>query len=72
MVYIAYSPGVNDCAFSNGGCTHLCLPRPDGHSCLCPDLNTGNKTCIAGKSGLIMYCPLLVTCNLNLCCYNVL
>lgn len=29
-------PGPNRCGPSNGGCSHLCLPRPDGISCACP------------------------------------
>lgn len=28
--------GPNRCGPSNGGCSHLCLPRPDGISCACP------------------------------------
>ncbi|MEQ2208960.1 Low-density lipoprotein receptor- protein 4 [Xenoophorus captivus] len=28
--------GFNKCAWRNGGCTHLCLPRPNGTSCACP------------------------------------
>lgn len=30
------SPGFNKCGRRNGGCTHLCLPRPNGTSCACP------------------------------------
>lgn len=30
------SPGLNRCGPSNGGCSHLCLPRPDGITCACP------------------------------------
>uniref|UniRef100_A0A3Q2WR41 Low density lipoprotein receptor-related protein 4 n=1 Tax=Haplochromis burtoni TaxID=8153 RepID=A0A3Q2WR41_HAPBU len=26
----------NKCGRRNGGCTHLCLPRPNGTSCACP------------------------------------
>ena len=29
--------GTNACAVRNGGCSHLCLPRPRGRSCSCPD-----------------------------------
>uniref|UniRef100_A0A8C6LAN2 Low density lipoprotein receptor-related protein 4 n=1 Tax=Nothobranchius furzeri TaxID=105023 RepID=A0A8C6LAN2_NOTFU len=28
--------GFNKCGRNNGGCTHLCLPRPNGTSCACP------------------------------------
>lgn len=30
------SSGFNRCGRRNGGCTHLCLPRPNGTSCACP------------------------------------
>ncbi len=30
--------GINRCAFTNGGCEHICVPQNDGgHKCLCPD-----------------------------------
>ncbi|XP_055899580.1 low-density lipoprotein receptor-related protein 4-like isoform X3 [Biomphalaria glabrata] len=29
--------GINNCSFNNGGCTHLCLARPDGYVCACPN-----------------------------------
>ncbi|KAJ8946706.1 hypothetical protein NQ318_006964 [Aromia moschata] len=35
------------CSNKNGGCTHLCLLRPKGHSCACP---TGIKLGDDGKS----------------------
>ncbi|XP_075884557.1 low-density lipoprotein receptor-related protein 4 isoform X1 [Nelusetta ayraudi] len=28
--------GPDRCGPTNGGCSHLCLPRPDGTSCACP------------------------------------
>eukprot|EP00106_Octopus_bimaculoides_P021308 XP_014788750.1 PREDICTED: low-density lipoprotein receptor-related protein 4-like [Octopus bimaculoides] len=28
--------GTNQCAIRNGGCTHLCLARPNGYKCACP------------------------------------
>uniref|UniRef100_A0AAY5EVI9 Low-density lipoprotein receptor-related protein 4 n=1 Tax=Electrophorus electricus TaxID=8005 RepID=A0AAY5EVI9_ELEEL len=28
--------GFNKCGRHNGGCSHLCLPRPNGTSCVCP------------------------------------
>ncbi|XP_063054021.1 nidogen-1-like [Engraulis encrasicolus] len=37
-------PGANYCSGSNGGCSHLCLPRPGGLTCRCPDANDG--TCV--------------------------
>jgi low density lipoprotein receptor-related protein 5/6 len=29
--------GSNYCKKDNGGCSHLCLPRPEGRTCECPD-----------------------------------
>ncbi|KAH9496208.1 Low-density lipoprotein receptor- protein 4 [Bulinus truncatus] len=29
--------GSNNCSLNNGGCTHLCLARPDGYVCACPN-----------------------------------
>lgn len=29
--------GQNYCSRDNGGCSHLCLPRPGGFTCRCPD-----------------------------------
>lgn len=34
----------NYCSSNNGGCSHLCLPRPGGFTCRCPD--AGDPTCI--------------------------
>uniref|UniRef100_A0A8B9L2A0 Nidogen 1 n=1 Tax=Astyanax mexicanus TaxID=7994 RepID=A0A8B9L2A0_ASTMX len=35
-------PEVNYCSRNNGGCSHLCLPRPQGFTCRCPDVNDGS------------------------------
>lgn len=44
--------GWNECASSNGHCSHLCLATPvSGYTCGCPvhySLNSDNKTC-SGK-----------------------
>ncbi|XP_071809054.1 low-density lipoprotein receptor-related protein 4-like isoform X2 [Asterias amurensis] len=37
MVTPARQTGLNPCAIGNGGCSHLCLARPQGHVCACPD-----------------------------------
>ncbi|XP_004851952.2 low-density lipoprotein receptor-related protein 4 isoform X1 [Heterocephalus glaber] len=40
--------GLNKCGSRNGGCSHLCLPRPSGFSCACPtgiQLKADGKTC---------------------------
>lgn len=40
--------GFNKCGSRNGGCSHLCLPRPSGFSCACPtgiQLKGDGKTC---------------------------
>lgn len=36
------SAGQNYCSAENGGCSHLCLPRPGGFSCRCPDARDGS------------------------------
>ncbi|KAG5278483.1 hypothetical protein AALO_G00099490 [Alosa alosa] len=38
-------PGANYCSGNNGGCSHLCLPRPGGRTCGCPD-NAREGTCV--------------------------
>ncbi|PIK56419.1 putative low-density lipoprotein receptor-related protein 4 isoform X3 [Apostichopus japonicus] len=38
MVTPSRQTGQNPCADGNGGCTHLCLARPRGHICACPDV----------------------------------
>ncbi|XP_070536212.1 low-density lipoprotein receptor-related protein 4-like [Ptychodera flava] len=35
-VQIGDSHGNNVCGQDNGGCSHLCLPRPKGYKCACP------------------------------------
>ncbi|XP_038051609.1 low-density lipoprotein receptor-related protein 4-like [Patiria miniata] len=37
MVSPLRQTGTNPCAIANGGCTHLCLARPQGYVCACPD-----------------------------------
>uniref|UniRef100_A0A4W4DSS1 Nidogen 1b n=1 Tax=Electrophorus electricus TaxID=8005 RepID=A0A4W4DSS1_ELEEL len=34
--------GENYCTRGNGGCSHLCLPRPGGFTCRCPDVGDGS------------------------------
>lgn len=44
--------GENVCGSDNGGCSHLCLPNPQGYSCACPTgiiINPDNKSCPDGK-----------------------
>uniref|UniRef100_A0A8D2LQ87 LDL receptor related protein 4 n=1 Tax=Varanus komodoensis TaxID=61221 RepID=A0A8D2LQ87_VARKO len=40
--------GANKCGMRNGGCSHLCLPNPEGFSCGCPtgiQLKADERTC---------------------------
>ncbi|XP_027007977.2 low-density lipoprotein receptor-related protein 4 isoform X2 [Tachysurus fulvidraco] len=40
--------GFNRCGRNNGGCSHLCLPRPNGTSCACPTgivLKSDGRSC---------------------------
>jgi len=34
---VDFFTGTNGCSVNNGGCTHLCLARPDGITCECPE-----------------------------------
>lgn len=36
----SFFTGTNWCSVGNGGCSHLCLARPRGRSCACPDKTT--------------------------------
>ncbi|XP_070804168.1 low-density lipoprotein receptor-related protein 6 isoform X4 [Pituophis catenifer annectens] len=48
--------GTNPCAESNGGCSHLCLYRPQGLRCACPiglELLNDMKTCIVPEAFLL-------------------
>ena len=41
----------DDCAFNNGGCSHLCLPTPTGRTCQCATgyiLSSDDKSCTTG------------------------
>ena len=46
-LFFAY-PGTNNCSKNNGGCTHLCLARPVGHVCACPNA-PDDTPCITGE-----------------------
>ncbi|XP_042365557.1 low-density lipoprotein receptor-related protein 2-like [Plectropomus leopardus] len=56
--------GTNSCSNNNGGCAHLCLPYPGGHTCKCgqgfyvvsatscsplPDCPSGEESCFDGS-----------------------
>lgn len=48
--------GVNPCAVANGGCSHLCLYKPQGVSCACPiglELMADLTTCIVPEAFLL-------------------
>ncbi|CAN8003970.1 unnamed protein product, partial [Ixodes pacificus] len=52
------SAGTNPCAASNGGCSHLCLNRPNGEApaCACPtglELREDLRTCTATEAFLL-------------------
>uniref|UniRef100_A0A8C1LPY0 Nidogen 1b n=1 Tax=Cyprinus carpio TaxID=7962 RepID=A0A8C1LPY0_CYPCA len=42
ITYPQCPAGVNYCSRDNGGCSHLCLPRPGGFTCRCPDARDGS------------------------------
>lgn len=48
--------GTNPCAEDNGGCSHLCLYRPQGLRCACPiglELISDMRTCIVPEAFLL-------------------
>ncbi|XP_051529265.1 nidogen-1-like [Myxocyprinus asiaticus] len=42
ITYPQCPQGVNYCSRDNGGCSHLCLPRPGRFTCRCPDARDGS------------------------------
>lgn len=53
---LIYLSGTNPCAEENGGCSHLCLYRPQGLRCACPigfELISDMKTCIVPEAFLL-------------------
>ncbi|XP_070568538.1 low-density lipoprotein receptor-related protein 6-like isoform X1 [Ptychodera flava] len=49
--------GYNPCVEDNGGCSHLCLYRPNGVLCACPiglELIQDQKTCIVPEAFLLL------------------
>uniref|UniRef100_A0A8C1RI25 Low density lipoprotein receptor-related protein 6 n=1 Tax=Cyprinus carpio TaxID=7962 RepID=A0A8C1RI25_CYPCA len=54
--YVHQTFGVNPCAHANGGCSHLCLYKPQGVSCACPiglELMADLSTCIIPEAFLL-------------------
>lgn len=48
----------NACGHNNGGCSHLCLRTPSGHSCACPTgtvLNKDEHTCRTPPSTYLLF-----------------
>ncbi|XP_053506614.1 low-density lipoprotein receptor-related protein 6 isoform X3 [Ictalurus furcatus] len=54
--YVHQAFGTNACAENNGGCSHLCLFRPQGVACACPiglELMGDMSTCIVPEAFLL-------------------
>ncbi|XP_042338038.1 low-density lipoprotein receptor-related protein 6-like, partial [Plectropomus leopardus] len=54
--YVHKSFGTNPCAENNGGCSHLCLYKPQGVQCGCPiglELIADMRTCIVPEAFLL-------------------
>ncbi|KAM4615156.1 low-density lipoprotein receptor-related protein 6 isoform 1-T1 [Polymixia lowei] len=54
--YVHEAFGTNPCAESNGGCSHLCLYKPQGVQCACPiglELIADMSTCIVPEAFLL-------------------
>ncbi|GIY34998.1 low-density lipoprotein receptor-related protein 4 [Caerostris darwini] len=43
MVAASRQTGSNPCGEKNGGCSHLCLYKPDGRVCACPSYNDSRR-----------------------------
>lgn len=61
MVAATRQTGTNTCAAANGGCSHLCLYRPQGHVCACPTAGDNTNPCSTCKFSSIR--------NDTVCCY---
>ncbi|KAI8440067.1 hypothetical protein MSG28_001491 [Choristoneura fumiferana] len=49
---------LSQCAKQNGGCSHLCLLKPKGHSCACPigiKLGGNGRTCENGPKNFLIF-----------------
>lgn len=56
FVCLRVSSGTNPCAENNGGCSHLCLYKPQGVQCGCPiglELIADMRTCIVPEAFLL-------------------
>lgn len=56
VAHLCLFSGFNPCAESNGGCSHLCLYKPQGVQCGCPiglELIADMKTCIVPEAFLL-------------------
>uniref|UniRef100_A0A673I3K9 EGF-like domain-containing protein n=1 Tax=Sinocyclocheilus rhinocerous TaxID=307959 RepID=A0A673I3K9_9TELE len=54
--YVHQTFGMNPCALANGGCSHLCLYKPQGVSCACPiglELMADLTSCIVPEAFLL-------------------
>ncbi|XP_043938468.1 low-density lipoprotein receptor-related protein 4 isoform X2 [Protopterus annectens] len=50
--------GFNKCGVKNGGCSHLCLPRPSGITCACPtgiQLKSDGRSCADSPETYLLF-----------------
>ncbi|XP_078669811.1 low-density lipoprotein receptor-related protein 4-like isoform X3 [Branchiostoma floridae x Branchiostoma belcheri] len=50
--------GTNRCGPNNGGCSHLCLPKPNGITCACPTgitLKEDGRTCHDAPETMLLF-----------------
>ncbi|KAG1656290.1 Low-density lipoprotein receptor-related protein 4 [Nymphon striatum] len=55
-----HNKGSNPCELYNGGCSHLCLYRPQGYICACPT-STDDKVPCSNVPGIVTEDPLFWT-----------
>ncbi|XP_066992022.2 low-density lipoprotein receptor-related protein 6 [Anabrus simplex] len=56
VVRLGHVNGTNPCAQNNGGCSHLCLNKPDAYVCACQigyELTADERTCVIPEAFLL-------------------
>uniref|UniRef100_A0A158P8J0 Multiple epidermal growth factor-like domains protein 6 n=1 Tax=Angiostrongylus cantonensis TaxID=6313 RepID=A0A158P8J0_ANGCA len=53
LLYLSLRNNIDECAISNGDCSHRCVNSPGGHRCECPpgmQVNSGGRKCVDSNS----------------------
>ena len=60
ILYYNFSPDINECDESNGGCSHYCINTEGSFECFCRDgyiLVSDGKNCLGAKSDFHITIP---------------